>query len=82
MIPEKQTPMKIRVGGVHVSIWRNTNADGKEWTSVSVQRVYKDSDGLWKNTTYMRPNDIPKLVLALQKAYEDINLRDGDLAQA
>lgn len=70
----KQTPTKIRVGGVHVSIWKNENETGMKRTSICVQRVYRDAEGNWKNTQYMRLNDIPKLILALQKAYEEITL--------
>jgi hypothetical protein len=36
--------------------------------------VYRDAQGNWKNTQYLRLNDIPKLILALQKAYEEITL--------
>jgi hypothetical protein len=70
----KQTPTKVRVGGVHVSIWKNENEMGMKRTSISVQRVYRDAQGNWKNTQYLRLNDIPKLILALQKAYEEITL--------
>lgn len=70
----KQTPTKIRVGGVHVSIWKNETEMGKRRTSICVQRVYRDQNGNWKNTQYLHLNDIPKLILALQKAYEEITL--------
>jgi len=70
----KTTPMKVRVGGVHVSIWKNESESGRRKHSISIQRVYRDAQGNWKNTQYLRLNDIPKLILALQKAYEEITL--------
>lgn len=71
---KKVTPTKVRVGGVHVSIWKNESKNGRNKHSISVQRIYRKADGTWANTQYLRLNDIPKLILALQKAYEEITL--------
>ena len=38
--------------------------------SVVLQRTYKDNDGNFQHTTSFRANDIPKAVLALNKAYD------------
>ena len=75
----KQIPTKVRVGGVHVSIWKGTNEKGWKRTRISIQRVYRDAEGNWKNTQYLGLNDIPKLILALQKAYEEITLHSQTL---
>jgi hypothetical protein len=63
----------IRVGGVEATIWKNENG-GKTSFSVSLQRSYKDRNGEWKRTHSFRQNDLPKALLALQKAFEHIAL--------
>jgi len=70
---------KFRVGGVTASIFENvrTNNGGEAFTSqhVVVDRSYKDkSSGEWKNTTSLGVGDVPKAILALQKAYEHMVL--------
>lgn len=67
--PEK----RFKVGSCTASIFVNevNMKNGKvPMKSVSLQRSYKDSDGNFQNTTSFRENDIPKAVLALNKAYE------------
>jgi hypothetical protein len=63
----------IKVGGVVATIWRNENG-GKEYLSVSLDRSYKDRNGEWKKTHSLRQNDLPKALLALQKAFEHVAL--------
>jgi hypothetical protein len=81
-LPEK----KFQAGAISATVWKNhaTTKEGKaaEFRSVSFQRCYKDKDSNeWKNTSSMRPMDIPKAVVVLNKAYEYIVLNgQGDLA--
>jgi hypothetical protein len=63
----------IRVGGVEATIWKN-EYDGKTSFSVTLQRSYKDRNGVWKTTYSLRQNDLPKALLALQKAFETVAL--------
>ena len=63
----------IRVGGVEATIWKNTN-DARETFSVTLKRNYKDRNGEWKTTNSLRQNDLPKALLALQKAFETVAL--------
>jgi len=58
-----------RVGGVKVSTWENKSKEGVSFYTVSMQRSYKDGND-WKNTDSYRINDLPKLILAIQKTYE------------
>lgn len=63
----------FRVGNMTASVWKNeVTKDNKTMAfyTVSLQRSYKDKDNKWKNTDSMRNNDIPKAVMALNKAYE------------
>ena len=63
----------IMVGPCRVSIFRNTVlVEGKE---VEIPKVvlevrYKDKHGRWRGTQGMTIREIPKAILALQKAYE------------
>jgi len=58
-----------KVGGIKVSTWENKSKEGASFYTVSIQRSYKDGND-WKNTDSYRINDLPKVILALQKTYE------------
>ena len=65
--PEK----KIRIGSISATVWNNPSPNGEgEYKTVSLERGYKDKHGQWKNTNSFRESDIPKAMLAMQKAYE------------
>ena len=73
-IPEK----KFRAGAVTATIWENTvDKEGKvaSFNSVSLERIYKDKDGNWHTTSTFRLNDLPKLSLMAQKAYEYVLMK-------
>ena len=73
-MPEK----KFRAGAITLAIWKNQAPlkDGQlsEYKTISLERGYQDKDGLWKNTTHFRVNDLPKAALVLSKAYEYLTL--------
>ncbi|MBU0665776.1 MAG: hypothetical protein ABIC91_05490 [Nanoarchaeota archaeon] len=75
-LPEK----KIRAGAIVATIWGNEalNKDGEKITykTVSFERTYKDKEDAWQTTNSLRINDLPKAVLVLSKAYEDLALSD------
>ena len=64
---------KIKVGAISASVWKRTHTskDGQSFDrrQVTIDRVYKDKEGNWKNATSFELNDIPKAILALQEAY-------------
>ena len=69
-IPSKNAPEhKIRAGQVRVAVWRNSTQDGKTFYSCTLEKQFK-KDNEWKTTNSLNKNDVPKAVLALQKAYE------------
>jgi hypothetical protein len=78
IVPEGQnTPQKaFRVGPVKATVWKNIGQNDKgsvEYLSVSFERSYLDAKtNTWKYTASLRANDLPKAVLALNKAYEYI----------
>ena len=70
--PEK----RFQCGAVEASIFENEiQQNGKQFKvkKVSFQKRYKASDG-WKSTNSLDVNDLPKAILALQKAFEYLAL--------
>ena len=67
-------PEKIfKVGACRATVFRNEiMKNGKKLylPKVVFQVRYKDKDGNWKGTSSMSINDLPKAILAMQKAYE------------
>ncbi|MCA9477545.1 MAG: hypothetical protein KC535_00165 [Nanoarchaeota archaeon] len=74
--PEK----KFRASPVTATIWANEakNKDGETgmFRTISLERSYRDKDGIWKSTSSLRVNDLPKAMLVLQKAYEYITFKE------
>ena len=68
---EKEKPGHVGVGGIEVTIWGNNG-----FQTVTMQRTYMDKNNEWQKTNSLRINDIPKAVLALEKAYEKIVLKE------
>ena len=77
-MPEK----KFSTGAISATVWKNTGISKKnnepvEYRTVSLQRRYQDKEGVWKSTSSLRINDLPKASLVLDKAYEYIVLREN-----
>jgi hypothetical protein len=66
---------KVSAHGVTVSVWENEGKNDSKYHTVSIQRSYKDGDE-WKNTETLRMNDVPAAVAALQKAYEQMVVKE------
>ena len=78
---DKNTPeKKFRASPVVATIWANegTTKEGetKMFRTISLERSYRDKDGVWKNTASLRVNDLPKAMLVLQKAYEHVTFKE------
>lgn len=74
---------EIRVGGISAAIWeRNEDANGNIQYSVRINKSYRDKKSdEFKNTDYYFPSDLPKLVLAAEKAFEFISLKERSNAE-
>ena len=79
-IPEK----KFSTGVVTATVWQNQgkgrSGEPVAYRTVSLQRRYKDKNGVWQTANSFRVNDLPKAALVLQKAYEYIVLREQEPA--
>ena len=63
----------FKVGAVRASVFRNTIAkQGKliPLPKVVIEVRYRDKAGQWNGTNSLSLNDLPKAILALQKAFE------------
>ena len=63
----------FKVGAVRASVFQNTIE--KAGRSIALPKVvievrYKDKNGNWQGTNSLSINDLPKAILALQKAFE------------
>jgi len=76
-----QRPLKeIRIGGISAAIWeKNVEQDGRTASqhSVKICKRYRDKKtNEFKTTEYYFPSDLPKLILAAEKAFEFVSLGD------
>jgi hypothetical protein len=63
----------FKVGAVRASVFQNTiekNGQSIQLPKVVIEVRYKDKSGQWKGTNSLSINDLPKAILALQKAFE------------
>ena len=75
-VPEK----KFSTGVITATVWQNQgkgrNGEAVAYRTASLQRRYKDKNGVWQTANSLRVNDLPKASLVLQKAYEYLVLRE------
>ena len=63
----------FKVGAVRASVFRNTiekAGQSIQMPKVAIEVRYKDKTGQWQGTNSLSLNDLPKAILALQKAFE------------
>ena len=68
----------FKIGAVRASVFKNIiQKDGQtlELPKVVIEVRYKDKAGQWQGTNSLSINDIPKAILALQKAFEHLTER-------
>ena len=71
----KKPVQQFKVGGIQVAIWQNESKEGQEFSSISMDKRYKVGEE-WRSTTSLKANDLPKAILALQKAYEFLSVKE------
>ncbi len=70
-LPEK----KFSTGTISATVWKNYGKSKKtgkevEFRTIQVTKRYQDKEGNWNTTNSLRPDDLPKVILVTQKAYE------------
>jgi len=63
---------KFRAGAVSCAIWRNEiSVAGRTvpLLKASVERRYRDADGVWKSSGSFSRNEIPLVIYCLQQAF-------------
>jgi hypothetical protein len=69
---------KFSVGAIQVAVWENEGKEGNRFNTVSFDKRYKDKSNEWKSSSSMKLNDLPKAILALQKAFEYLALKEPE----
>ncbi len=63
---EKQPPIyKRNIGRVHVAVWENSGENGS-FLSFDFNRVYRDAEGVFKNTNSFAAADLPALLYLIK----------------
>lgn len=81
--PANRPIKEFRVRNLSMAIWENegTSRDGRTVTrhSITLNKRYQDQQsGEWRDSSSFFPDDLPRLRLLLDKAYEHLLLSDGD----
>jgi hypothetical protein len=78
MAQQKDKPIKdFRAGSIQASIWcHEAQKDGQRSTrySVRIQKQFRKEGGGYETTNHFFPEELPRLQLLAQKAYEYIVL--------
>ena len=77
----KNMPVKkFRAGPIQAAIWENDSQieEAGKFKTISLDRSYKDKNGIWQKTNSMRINDLPKASVVLTKAYEYLILESSN----
>ena len=67
---------EFKAGQIRATVWKNDRKEGQDYDtfSVGIEKHYMDKKGNWKKTTNFQLNDLPKVCLVTQKAYEFLAL--------
>lgn len=73
---ENKPPMKHKIKGIHINVWTNTKTNQitnkeEEYKTINIAKPYKNKDDEWKDSQSFYVNDIPKVILGLQKVYAE-----------
>ena len=76
--PNEKPLTELRAGAISATISEKTvTQDGRAWMehTILILKHYKDHGGTWRTSTFLKPDELPKLALVATKAYELILLR-------
>jgi hypothetical protein len=64
-------------GGLSAAVWKHKSESGYDNYSVRLDRSYKDADGNYQSTPYLRDNDLLRAQKLLEQADEWIEQDKG-----
>ncbi len=70
----------FKIGAVRAAVFQNTiekNGQSIKLPKVVIEVRYKDKEGNWKGTNSLSVNELPKAILALEKAYDYLTTQRG-----
>lgn len=67
---------KYKAGSIRATVWENDVKDTGKYQTISIERVYQDKDGNWKNSSSFRLGDLPKVGVMVQKIYEELTVSE------
>ena len=81
---QQNKPIKsFKAGGIEASIWKTqTDVNGQTVTrySVKIQKQFRNKNKKYERTDYFFADDLPRLLLVTQKAFEFITLHESETA--
>jgi hypothetical protein len=74
-VEQKNSPeARWQIGSISVSVFQNearkTNGETFPVRKIVMQKTFRDDSGNYRNTNSLDVSEIPKAILALEKAYE------------
>ena len=66
-------------GGINVAVWKHKNESGYDNYSVRIERSYKDKNGDYQSTEYLRDSDLLRTQKLLEQADNWIEQDKGRL---
>jgi hypothetical protein len=79
---EAKKPVKeFRAGRIKAAVWENTmerNGESVTTYSITFQKRFKDKQGKWHDTQQFYADELPRIRLVAQKAYEALVLTETD----
>lgn len=83
MAQQTQKPIKeFRAGTVKAAVWKEQREEaGRSTSRFSVRiekRYFDEASKEWRNTDYFFANDLPRLCLVAQRAFEFVVLDEPD----
>ena len=73
--------LKLKSWPMKIAVWRRENENGKGyWYSATIQRTFKDQNGQYQDTEYIRGDDFLKAAALLQEAHRRISIEDVEVS--
>ncbi len=78
----KRPQRQFQAGPIFAAIWSEPRKTGNGESmrySIQIEKRYRDErTGKWHSTSYLRPDDLPKLVLVANRVFEDLFFKARD----